>query len=240
MDKRVYERMAQQEETHWWFVGRRAILSKVLERLALPENARILEVGAGTGGNLAMLQKFGQVLSIEPDPLARQLAAEKGQRAVLEGYLPDGLPKDIGQFDLVVMLDVLEHVEEDAESLAALKNYLKPRGQLLLTVPMFPFLWSAHDEVHHHKRRYRQQALLTMLGNAGYQTTGKGYFNFWLFPVAVILRFLKQLTGNQSSDDAQPAPWINLLLSKLFASEQYWVGKFSPPFGLSLWVAVKP
>lgn len=122
MEERVYRQMALIEESHWWFVGRQRIVSGLLGNLHLPKRARILEVGCGTGGNTEMLQSFGEVVSIEPNETARALAAAKGRSKVLDGALPNRLPDDLGQFDLVVALDVLEHIDEDRESLQGVEG----------------------------------------------------------------------------------------------------------------------
>ncbi|MCH9013739.1 MAG: class I SAM-dependent methyltransferase, partial [Proteobacteria bacterium] len=155
MDRQVYARMAELEDRHWWFAARRRILTEVLARLvALPAAPRLLEAGCGTGGNLAMLSRFGEVAAFEPDAEARRKAQEKSGFDVRDGRLPGDIPFEPGRFDLVAAFDVLEHVEDDLASLRALHAQLRPGGSALITVPAFEFLWSRHDERHHHWRRY--------------------------------------------------------------------------------------
>ena len=134
MDRHVYDRMREIEADHWWFAARREILADQIPRLALPPAAEILEVGCGAGGNLGMLAGFGRVQAIEPDEQSRAHAARDGV-IVRGGLLPGGLPSFETAFDLVAAFDVIEHVDEDAASVAALAALLKPGGAFIATVP---------------------------------------------------------------------------------------------------------
>ena len=139
MERKVYEQMAQLDSRHWWFTARRRILDGVIERVVKPpKDARILELGAGTGHNLAMLSRFGTVEASELDPIARQLASDRLGRPVVEAALPDLSMFQAGSYDLVALLDVLEHVPDDEGSLRSIKHLLKPGAALLLTVPIKP------------------------------------------------------------------------------------------------------
>ena len=247
MDRQIYARMAALEDRHWWFVARRRILERVLGQFVdLPEEATILEAGCGTGGNLPLLSRFGRVHALEPDGEARAFARAKGGPGVdydvRPGALPGDLPFDPESFDLVVAFDVIEHVEEDVASLAALKTKLRPDGRLLMTVPAFPSLWSRHDELHHHKRRYRRGQLLERLEEAGLEPVLATHFNCLLFPPIAGIRLLQRLGGGKagSDDERLPSPLVNRLLTWLFASERHLIGRLPLPFGVSLLVLAKP
>jgi SAM-dependent methyltransferase len=236
MDPQVYDRMAAVEDAHWWFVARRRILSKVLRReVALPTGARLLEAGCGTGGNLAMLSGFGEVCAFEPEPEARRRAVSKTGIEVRNGHLPERVPFEDGSFDLVAALDVLEHLQDDLGSLRALRRKLRPGGWILLTVPAFPFLWSRHDDTHHHQRRYRRDGLLQVIAQAGLIPVKVTYFNSLLFPAIVGVRVAKTLLGLEGADDdALPPPLLNRLLETVFASERHLIGRAGLPVGVSL------
>jgi SAM-dependent methyltransferase len=238
MDSSLYQKMHELEDRHWWFVGRRRIVKHLLKVMQLPKNTRILDLGCGTGGNLAMLAQFGQVLGAELDAQAAQLARARGVASVVRGRLPDGLPLAPGRFQCVTLLDVLEHIADDQAVLRAVRELLAPDGCLLLTVPAFPFLWGPHDEAHHHQRRYRAQPLRRLLEDSGFQVERLSYYNSWLFPFAAAVRLLRRWSGVGATDAGTelalpPAP-LNAVLATLFASERYWLARARLPFGVSL------
>ena len=235
MERTVYDRMNELEATHWWFVARRKIIaSLVARRLGNRKDAAILEAGCGSGGNLAMLGRFGRVDAFEYDADARAHAREKSQLDVQFGALPSDLPFGDRRYDLIGLFDVLEHIEADRESLASLASRLSDRGAILVTVPAFPFLWSRHDERHHHFRRYTRASLARVAAEAGLKVRYSSYFNFFLFPAAVAARSLKRLTGSETPDDSMPPGWLNATLSRVFGLERHLVGRVRLPVGLSL------
>jgi SAM-dependent methyltransferase len=235
MDAQVYERMAEQDSRHWWFVARRRILEAVIERVIRPgTGARILELGCGTGHNLAMLAKFGDVQASELDDHARALASERLGRTVEASALPDLSAFDADSFDLIALLDVLEHVEDDRAALSAIRSRLKPGGQLLVTVPGNPWMWSAHDVQHHHHRRYRKSELRDLALAAGYEIKVISPFNTLLFPLVAAARIAGRISGREMADDGLPPRPVNALLRSIFALEAPMVGRVPFPFGVSL------
>ena len=240
MERAVFDRMAEIDGEHWWFAARRAIISDLIARQNLPQGARILEVGCGTGSNLLMLQRFGSVDAIEPDGPARALASRRGGIEVLGGTLPDGVKLDDAAYDLIVLLDVLEHIEDDRGTLEALRGKLAPNGRLLVTVPAMPWLWSAHDAAHHHQRRYTAATLEHVFGAAGFRVRYRSYFNTILFPMIVAARAAGKLLKREGGDDALPPKPLNGLLRALFASERHLMGRASLPFGVSLALVAEP
>lgn len=235
MERSVYDRMNDLESRHWWFTARRAIIASLIDKqLRGKSDVDILEAGCGSGGNLAMLCTFGNVDAFEFDEGARRAAIEKSGIRVVHGALPNGLPKTDKTYDLIGLFDVLEHIEEDTASLVSLAQRLNETGQILVTVPAFPFMWSGHDERHHHFRRYTHASLADVAKRAGLNVTRSSYFNTFLFPVAVVARGIKKLTGNQAPDDQLPANWINATLTRVFGFERHLLPHVRMPFGLSL------
>jgi len=237
MEEAIYHKNAAYEDRHWWFLGRRSIIKKVLDDLSLPNKARILEVGCGTGGNLSLLSQYGEVFGVELDAFARNVALNRHIGSILPGSLPHDIPYQDDLFDLIVLLDVLEHVEEDGLSVAQLFKKQNPGGYLLITVPAFPALWSAHDESHHHKRRYIFKTLVPILNEAHYNIVFHSYMNTILFPIIASLRMIKRSHG--SDDLFMPPNILNNLLYKIFAIERHLLNLVSLPFGTSLLVLAR-
>lgn len=241
MERAAYDNMRQVEQSHWWFCARREILSDQIRALRLPPDARILEVGCGTGGNLQMLAQFGLVTGLEPDEPSRRYAQEVSGACVLQGALPASLPKFDGPFDLVAALDVIEHLDDDAASLVAISRLLKPGGTLLTTVPAHPWMWSQHDRTHHHKRRYRRADFLGLVRNAGLSVKKISYFNSLLFAPIAFVRLVNRGGTSVPSGDATPPAVLNRALRLLFSSEKRLLRIANLPFGVSLLVlAEKP
>lgn len=241
MDRAVYDRMAEIDQDHWWFVARRQIVTALIEKhRPKPGPLRILEVGCGTGSNIAMLQGFGTVDAVEPDDGARALAEARSGLSIKGGYLPDGVELADGHYDLIVLLDVLEHIPADLPALKALKAKLAPGGRILVTVPAMPWLWSAHDAAHHHQRRYTARALSDVFARAGLKLRHRTYFNTVLFPLIVAARAAGKLAGREGGDDAMPPRPLNRLLRALFGAERHWVAGRSLPFGVSLAAVAEP
>jgi SAM-dependent methyltransferase len=235
MDRQVYDRMRELELSHWWFKARRRILASEIARLGLPEKAQILEVGCGSGGNLEMLSRFGEVGGIEPDDYSRQYVRLSKGIEVLDGHLPDGLPALRRPLDLIAAFDVIEHVDDDAGAVRALASRLKPGGILITTVPAHPWMWSAHDEQHHHKRRYRASEYRALFDVPGLRLRRMTYFNTILFPPIAGIRLLKHWMKVRSSDDGRNLPgWLNRTLESIFGFERNLLARTDLPFGVSI------
>ena len=187
-----------------------------------------------------MLARFGNVTGIEPDEESRAYAAESSGCPVLGGMLPDGLPEFDKTFDLIAALDVIEHLDQDEASAAALKRLLKPDGIFFTTVPAHPWLWSRHDELHHHKRRYRKADYLAMLRRAGFTIERATYFNSVLYPAIALARAAKLGERSGCADHAMPSKPVNALLERAFASERHALRLMDLPFGVSLLVIARP
>ena len=235
MDRIVYDRMAAHDSTHWWYRARREILADYLTRAAgLPRDARILEIGCGTGHNLPMLARFGDVEAIEIDPVARGIASERLGKPVLAAPLPDLPGIERGAYDLIAVLDVVEHIEDDVAALKAMGECLKPGGKILIAVPAHQWMWSAHDVVNHHHRRYSKATLGKAIAAAGLSHNGLRYFNSLLFPLAAAARMAGRLTGRDDSDDSPPPKPLNTLFETIFGLERHLVGRVPLPPGVSI------
>jgi SAM-dependent methyltransferase len=224
------------EEDHWWFVGRRRIVVSVL-RSFLPRHAvdrTLLDLGCGTGGMLNALKAFGEVTGMDTSQFAIDRARERSGCRVEWGMLPGPVPFEPDSFDVVTALDVIEHVDDDGAALRTIRELLKPGGSFMCTVPAFRFLWSGHDEINHHRRRYRRAELRGKLLDAGFRIRKLTYFNFLLFPPIALVRLAGRLTGRTGSDFEIPARGVNGVLARIFGAERHVVRIASFPFGVSL------
>ncbi|NIF53408.1 class I SAM-dependent methyltransferase [Burkholderia sp. Ax-1724] len=237
MSPDAYLEMAATEAEHWWFRARRDVLRTMLERLALPRGARVLEVGSGTGGNLDMLAGFGTVSGLEMDPTARALSARKtgGHFDIRAGRCPDDVPFGRERFELICFFDCLEHIADDVGALAGMERLLTPGGRIVVTVPAGPGLWSAHDVYLHHHRRYSRDSLMRCAADAGYEVERITYFNTLLYPLAVAARWADRLLRRKrSTGDAIPPRVLNDVLYRIFSAERHWLAHGPLPYGVSL------
>ena len=240
MDAAAYQALRDLQDEHWWFVGRRRIIRELIAaHVPLGPDAAILEAGCGYGGNLPLLREFGRVSAFEYDGEARAFAARASGIAVAPGALPDRLDLGGQRFDLIAMLDVLEHIEEDSASLSRLGEHLAPGGRMMITVPAFAWLWSRHDEVHHHKRRYSRASLKAALARAGLKPVKTGYFNTLLFPLALVQRLASRFRSGDAAAEALPPAPLNRALAAIFGSESRAAARWPLPFGLSLYAVAE-
>ena len=235
MERAVYEAMAEHDERHWWYRARREVVAALIRRkVHPPKGAQILEIGCGTGHNLPMLGEFGPVDALEVDEIARGMAEERLGRPVLSSPLPQlaGLADD--RYDMVAALDVIEHIPDDKAALEGVARVLRPGGKLVMTVPAHQWMWSAHDVVNHHQRRYSKSSLKKLIKGSPLKLESIGYLNSLLFPVAVAQRLASKIAGKDDANLAPPAEPINQALERVFAAERRVIGRVPLPPGLSL------
>ena len=182
-----------------------------------------------------MLRKFGSVAAIELDSFARDHVRAAMKIEVAPGSLPDDLPYADRKFDLICLFDVLEHVERDQEALRILRERLAPNGLLIITVPAYQWLYSSHDEQHHHYRRYTARQLRAVAEAAGLRPIRVGYYNTLLFPLALIRRLAEKLLDLHPADDSVlPGSFLNRFLYRVFSFEACLIGSWFFPAGLSV------
>lgn len=218
----------------WDAGGLLAVLDRYLKR---HKPRRILDVGCGTGTMLGYLSRYGRAQGIDADEQAVRFCMERGVRDVQQVTVST-LPFADGTFDLVTILDVLEHIDDDAGTLRELHRVLRPGGLLLVSVPAYRFLWGPQDEISNHKRRYLARELRTRLVEAGFRVRKLSYFNTILFPAIAGIRLLRPYrpgSPNLKSDFTMTRPGpANTLLGGLFGLEAPVVRRMDLPFGVSI------
>lgn len=247
MEAHAYRELHQLEQHHWWYRGTRAIYRTLLEHDLPRPCGPVLDVGCGTGGNLDLLSAWGSVVALEPwAPALQSCSPDKALR--VQGRA-EALPFDDETFGLVAILDVLEHVVDDVGVLCEAGRVCHPSGAILLFTSAFMFLWSQHDEVNRHIRRYTARELQTKAQRAGLTVRRLSYANCLLFPLAAPIRLLQRLCGqlhsqrrgewrnqrNESHVDMFPVPEpLNSMLADLLALEGHCIRRARLPFGVSL------
>ena len=246
MQHEYYKEYYNLERKHWWFVAREKILvsyvTRLLKQNQLPQELKILNIGCGPGRSSEYLSQFGTVTSIEYDKFCCEFASEKTGLKIIHGSITE-LPFDNESFDLVCAFDVIEHVEDDLRATEEMKRVAVNKGVLLVTVPAFMSLWSHHDEVNHHFRRYKLKEVQQLFIKAGGgRVLSSTYFNTILFPPILLFRKLSNLLqsgtkrrGSGSDFEAFNPGIINSMLFKLMSSESILINKkIKLPFGVSI------
>jgi SAM-dependent methyltransferase len=241
MDQKLLKRMLDVDELHWWYRGRRQILRVELDRLALPAGAKVLDAGCGSGRTLQELTRYGEVHGIELSEEAAAVARDRGQGEVRVGRLEE-LPWDDGTFHLITCLDVLEHTPDDRVTMRELHRVTAPGGWLVLTVPAYQALWSHHDEINHHYRRYERRMLRARAIETGWRVERLTGFNSLLLAPAAAVRIAdrRRRAASNGNGDAGvtlhlgPA-WLNGILERPLRAEARWLRRGRTlPAGLSL------
>ncbi|HMK38179.1 MAG TPA: class I SAM-dependent methyltransferase [Bacteroidota bacterium] len=234
MEDQVYRQLYEVENNHWWFAARKEIFLRYLDaRLPLPLSARVLDVGCGTGAILESFSRRYQAFGTDTAPQAIAFCRERGLTRLHLGTL-DTYPSS-EPFDLITMLDMLEHVEDDGALLRAGRRLLRDGGHILIAVPAFPSLWSKHDEILHHKRRYTRSSLRGLVDRSGFTIEHLTFFNCFLFPPALLKRLAARVTGSEKANDLEvPFFPLNTIFREVFRVERRILPRASLPFGLSL------
>lgn len=234
MDRDLYDRLFELEDEHWWFRGRRAVIRALLSRAEVPASTRVLDAGCGTGRNLIELAALGETAGVDSSPEAVQYCAERGLTGVLQGDLA-ALPFPDEQFGVVLLADVVEHLDDDTGSLRELRRVAAPGAVLVLTAPAYRSLWSQHDVRHHHRRRYRRPEIEGRAQEAGWEPVFSTYFNSVLLPPIAVMRWLgRRGTPGRSDLERTPAA-LNGALDLPMRAEAKLISKgLRLPFGLSI------
>lgn len=230
--------MYEREDAFWWHQGMRKISASILSKyLPRQYDLRILDAGCATGGMFQMLKQFGRITGVDTSPEAVELA---GRRGIAEVQVADinHLPFKDGSFDLVLCSDVLYHknVNDDGQALRELYRVLIPGGHILVREAAYDWLRSNHDRLVWTKHRFTKPELISKLQRAGFTVIRSSYINFFLFPVALVLRLSEKIRKAPHSEQSFfiIRPSINSLLKIFLWIEAMMIGNVTFPFGLSI------
>ncbi len=234
MEEFAYKQMKETQSCHWWYLSRRKILDKALEKHVGSCND-ILDIGGGMGGNIELLKKYGSLTIFEKNKYAVEYLSTLDSCHVIQGSFPESIDKHFPNFDLITMFDVLEHIKDDQIALEKIYKLMKKGNKLIITVPAYQFLFSHHDIVFHHYRRYNMQEILSKVQTVGFDVRHHTYFNTILFPIALISRIISKLSPKiQNHEQNIHKSKSNLILEKIFSLEKHLINRFRLPYGLSI------
>jgi SAM-dependent methyltransferase len=238
MEQHTYGIMHEVEDSHWWFVGRRAILESFLKRIiqnlkSKNQNPKILDVGCGTGANLEMLKAFGEAEGVDVSDDALEFCRQKGLK--VQKGLAEEMPFADKSFDIVTALDVVEHLDDDIAGLKEMRRVMTDDGRALIFVPAFMWLWGVQDDISNHRIRYTKKQIVERLEKAGFAIERATYANITFFAPVLAGRTIMKLTGlKPASENNINISALNGLFGKIFASESWWLKRANIPFGVSI------
>jgi len=243
MQQHTYAIMNRVEDSHWWFVGRRAILESFLQEIIdkskiKNQKSKILDVGCGTGANLEMLAQFGESEGVDVSDDALEFCRSKGLK-VHKG-LAEKLPFEDESFEIVTALDVVEHLDDDVAGLKEMHRVLKKDGRTLIFVPAFMWLWGVQDDVSNHRIRYTKKQIVERLQKAGFEIERATYANLTFFAPILAGRTIMKITGlKPESENNVNISALNGFFGKIFSAERFWLKNFNFPFGVSIVITAK-
>ncbi|MCD4775657.1 MAG: glycosyltransferase [Candidatus Aegiribacteria sp.] len=236
-----YRYMYEVENSHWWFVSRRNLMIELI----IPFNMKtpeILDVGCGTGGNMKALNKIGHACGTDLSDRAVEFCRINGLDNVIECGIEE-VPLKNRSFDIVVCLDVLEHLDNPSAGLAELRRVLKDDGRIIVTVPAFSSLWSQHDVALGHLRRYRRRTLKRLVEDSGFEVLKMSHLYFLSFffvaPFRLFRRFFIEGSKVKSDTTSLPPRLLNSLLLRIFTAEAHFSSKFGLPFGTTIYAVIR-
>jgi SAM-dependent methyltransferase len=243
MQQHTYAIMDRVEDSHWWFVGRRAILESFLNEIhssLAPRSSplKILDVGCGTGANIEMLSKYGEAEGVDVSDDALEFCRKKGLK--VQKGLAEDLPYEDETFDLTTALDVIEHLDDDVAGLREMHRVTKRGGYSLFFVPAFMWLWGVQDDISNHRIRYTRRQIVERIEKAGYTVERATYANFTFFAPILGGRLFMKLTGiKPESENNINISALNGLFGKLFSAERHLLSRMDFPFGVSIVIVAK-
>ena len=216
----IYKEHFEVQAKHWWFVSKKKIILNFVKN-NLPNKPKpfILDAGCGPGLMLNDLTHFGEVSAMDFSQDAIDFCKTKNSCDLRRGSLPDNVPFEKNKFDLIVCLDVIEHIDDDFNSVKTLNGLLVDGGKMIITVPALMSLWSHWDVVNEHKRRYNIKEFRAVLENNNFVIHKISYYNSLLFPVVFAIRWFNETFKrvNRGSDTDMPGRFANYCLKKIFS-----------------------
>ena len=231
MENKVYQRYIKNASDHWWWSARIEIFSRIIEAyFKYNRNLNILDYGAGSGVNINFLKKFGKVTIFEPHQPTLTYLTKNFTDIKLLG-------NEKVKFDLILLADVLEHIEHTNKILDQLYKYMHSQSIILITVPAHQYLYNKKDLTLKHYRRYSKNLLYSDLKKSGFNTDYLSYYNFFLAPIILPITLVSKILKLNYIENVEKKPHfiLNKIFFNLFRLEKYLISqKIQLPYGVSL------
>jgi len=244
MRRDLYSESFLQETYYWWHLAKQELVIYLIKKYADNRKIKILDLGCGTGAMLARLKPFGRVYGLDNSQLAVRLCQKRGLKNVSRHNMEQApLPFSNKQFDVVLALDVIEHIRYPEKVICEVRRILKQNGFFIITVPAYKFLWSYWDVILGHSTRYNKKSILALLRPNGFHPLFVSYFHTLIFIPSILIRLVKQTIYNKTTKSSReeihsdfiPLPkWLNALLLVVAGLERQILTKVPLPLGLSL------
>ncbi len=242
MEKGYEEKYHAFEENNWWFQSRRHTILSMIENL--PKDSKIIDIGCSGGVLLNALKShgFSNITGIDFSPEAIDKCKKNNISScfIMDAHNPDFKDET---FDLAIVSDCMEHLKDDEIALKNWNRILKKGGQAIIFVPAFMSLWSDHDTVNYHFRRYTKKELIDKSIRSGFLVSKSSYWNFLMFFPVYIFRKLKNVmrdTRKKPEDNLQHFnPFSNYILKSWLSIENIFFKLWGLPVGVSVMVTLK-
>ena len=236
-DQAYFDVMAENSDRHWWYRARWRLVEELLAG-QVPPGATAIDVGCGTGDVIALLADAGahRVVGSDLSTDALGHAADRAHRGALVVSRAERLPFPAACADVVVSLEVIEHLDSDIAALREYRRVLRPGGTLLVTVPAYESLWGEHDDWAGHRRRYGAGQLARTIGRCGFEVTRTSYyFSFLVAPAFLVRRTPLRRLVSSTDEDASSSVLADRVLSSAARVERSVLRRVGRlPFGLSI------
>jgi ubiquinone/menaquinone biosynthesis C-methylase UbiE len=239
MNENSYELTYNHESRYWWFTARTEIFKKIFKNFKdigwISDNPIMLNLGCGTGIQTEVFSEFGEVVSLDFSEEALGFCGKRNLSGLIRADA-EKLPFQESSFDIVLCFDILEHLESDVAAISEMNRILKPGGIAFISIPAYKFLWSSFDDVNWHKRRYRKKEISSKVSGSGMSVVKAGYFNFFLFPLALVRRIYEKIFKRNEQVYYLPKAGnvTNSIFKTIFSFERFFLPRPSFPFGVSI------